>query len=303
MAGWGTDRGLPPNLPNDPHLDKEVKMDDMTVEKTETGVRYAPGARHIRLEDLPEPIPGEFNKEKFAELLRVMKNDRSVREFALETDLSDSFISKAINGYIDKSPSRRTLLKLLCAGTCDLVNRRELVLAAGYPADKLDWDNLIWENDEEKQKFSTAESIARYYGGNHFLACGRLMKVLAEHGVTGDMSSYFYRENGYFEIKDETTGQVYVGINVYNSADEEKESAVWSMVFSLALTFNKVAMSEGAKDKVVIIMTNDERIFDGCHGIGFNEGPKATVVVLTDSFQGFRKEDVLSGSSPISLLD
>lgn len=278
-------------------------MDNMTVEKTDTGVRNAPGAQHIRLEDLPDPIPSGFNADNFAKFMRGMKGEMSVREFALDTELSDSFISKAINGYIDKSPSRRTLLKLLTSKSSGTVDRRELVRVAGYPADKLDWDNLIWDNDEEKQPVSTAETIARFYGGNHFLACGRLMKALAEHGVTGDMSSYFYRESGYFEIRDEKTGQVYVGINVYNSAEEEKENAVWSMVFSLALTFNKVAMSEGAKDKVVIIMTNDERIYDGCHGIGFSEGPKATVVVLTDSFQGFRKEEVLSGSSPISLLD
>lgn len=278
-------------------------MDNMTVEKTDTGVRNAPGVQHIRLEDLPEPIVKELNKEEFADVMRRMKGDRSVREFALDTDLSDSFISKAINGYIEKPPSRRTLLKLLSAKPSDSVSRRELVQAAGYPADRLDWDNLIWDNDEEKQKVSTAESIARFYGGNHFLACGRLMKALAEHGVTGDMSSYFYRENGYFEIKDEKTGQVYVGINVYNSADETKDNAVWSMVFSLALTFNKVATSKGAEDKVVFIMTNDERIFEGCHSISFDEVPKATVVVLSDSFQGFRKEDVLSGSSPISLLD
>ena len=70
---------------------------------------------------------------------------------------------------------------------------------------------------------STAETIARYYGGNHYLACGRLMKALAEHGVTGDMSSYFYREGGYFDIKDEKTGQVYVGINVYCNAEKDQE--------------------------------------------------------------------------------
>lgn len=277
-------------------------MDNMTVEKTAPGVKKAHGAQRIRQEDLPDPIPNGFRKNEFKEILRAMKENRSVREFALDSDLSDSFISKAINGYIDKSPSKRTLLKLLCAKTNIPVNRRELVSVAGYPADELDWDNLIWE-DEETQAVSTAEVIARYYGGNHFLACGRLMKALAEHGVTGDMSSYFHRENGYFEIKDEKTGQVYVGINVYCEADTDKENAVWSMVFSLALTFNKISLSDGAKDKVVIIMTNDEEIFEGCHNIGFGDVPKATMVVLTDDFKGFRKEDVLSGKSTISLLD
>lgn len=278
-------------------------MDNMTVDKTDTGVKNAPAAQYIRLEDLPDPIPGVFKKDEFAKILRSMKGNRSVREFALDSDLSDSFISKAVNGYLFKSPSRRTLFKLLCAKTTEPVRRRELVAAAGYPADQLDWDNLVWETDEEKQPISTAETIARYYGGNHFLACGRLMKALAEHGVNGDMSSYYYSQDGYFEIKDEKTGQVYVGINIYIDAEKDKQNEVWAMVFSMALTLNKVAMSDGAKDKVVIIMTNDERIFDGCHYISFDPIPKATIVVLEDDFKGFQQEVVLSGSSPISLLD
>lgn len=278
-------------------------MDNMTVDKTDTGGRNAPAAQYIRLEDLPNPILKNLNKAKFADVMRKMKGDRSVREFALDSNLSDSFISKSINGYIQKPLSRRTLLKLLCAKNSEPVNRRELVAAAGYPADQLDWDNLVWETDEEKQHISTAETIARYYGGNHFLACGRLMKALAEHGVNGDMSSYYYSQDGYFEIKDEKTGQVYVGINIYIDAEKDKQNEVWAMVFSMALTLNKVAMSEGAKDKVVIIMTNDERIFDGCHYISFDPIPKATIVVLEDDFKGFQQEVVLSGSSPISLLD
>ncbi len=277
-------------------------MDTMTVDITETGVKKVPGAQHIRYGDLPDPIEGAFDKGEFAEFMRTMKGDKSSREFALTTGLSDSFISKAVNGYIDSSPSKRTLLKLLCAKTDKPVNRRELVRVAGYPVDGLDWEAMDWE-DEEEQPVSTAETIARYYGGNHYLACGRLMKALAEHGVTGDMSSYFYREGGYFDIKDEKTGQVYVGINVYCNAEKDRENAVWSLVFSLALTYNKIAMSEGAKDKVVIIMTNDEQIYEGCRKLNFEKVPKATVVVLTDEFKGFRKEDVLSGKSPISLLD
>ena len=277
-------------------------MDANTVVMTEAGVRPAPGAQHIQFSDLPDPIPGRFKKAAFAEVLRNMKGSRSVREFAVDTDLSDSFISKAINGYIDRSPSKRTMLKLLCAKTETPVDRRELVRVAGYPEDKLDWDHEDW-SDDERQQVSTAEAIARYYGGNHFLACGRLMKGLAEHGVTGDMSSYIYREDGYFEIKDEKTGQVYVGVNVYCNADKDKENAVWSMMFSLGLTFNKVVLSRDAAEKVVIIMTNDEAIFEGCRNIGFGDVPKATVVVLTDSYKGFCKEEVLSGKSPISLLD
>ena len=301
MAGWD-EKQKATSLSADPTSTRRTTMDTKAVVSADAGVKKAPGAKLIRYSDLPDPIPGGFEKEGFAEVLRNMKGSRSVREFSLETDLSDSFISKAINGYIDKPPSKRTLLKLLCAKGIASADRRELVRKAGYPEDKLDWEHENW-NDDDRQKVSTAETIARFYGGNHFLACGRLMKGLAEHGVTGDMSSYICREDGYFEIKDETTGQVYVGINVYCNADTDKDNAVWSLVFSLALTFNKVAQSKDAGDKVVIIMTNNEEIFEGCQTIGFGDVPKATMVVLTDDYKGFRKEEVLSGKSPISLLD
>ena len=104
--------------------------------------------------------------------------------------------------------------------------------------------------------------------------------------------------------KDEESGQVYVGINLYCNPDKKGENAEVALVFSLALTFNKIVGSDNVGDKVVVIMTNDEKIFEGCQTINFEQVPKATLVVLfADDHSIVRRETVLYGSSPISLLD
>ena len=276
-------------------------MDEKAVITADTGVKKVPGVKQIPYSSISDPNPELFEKDGFARVVRDMKGTRSTREFALEIDLSESFLNKAINGLIDRPPSKRTLMKLLCAKSSSSIDRKELVRTAGYPVDQMNWEFEKW--DDDRQTVSTAETISRFYGGNHFLACGRLMKGLAEHGVTGDISSYFYRADGYFEIKDETTGQIYVGINVYCSTDTDRDSAVWALIFALALCYNKVIHTEGANEKVVIIITNDEEIFEGCQTIDFEKVPKATLVALTDNYKGFSKEVVLNGKSPISLLD
>jgi len=279
-------------------------MDISAVKTAKNGERKAPKAQNLVYPDLPDPIYEKMpDPGRFAEILRAMKGMQSVHEFANSTGLSDSFLSKAINSVSDKIPSKRTLLKLLRAETETTVSRMELAEAAGYPADKIDWERVLGEEDES-QRVSAAEAIVRIYGGNHYLACGRLMKSLSEHGVDGDMSSFVHREDGYFEITDETTGQVYVGINVYCNADHDRDNTVFSMMFSLALTHQKICLTSGdVGEKVVIIMTNDEQIFEGCRNCNFNGAPKATMIVLTDDFKGIKREEVLKGSSPISLVD
>lgn len=267
-----------------------------------TGAAESPAAQSIGFGDLPDPNSENFDGQVFTELVKNLKGNRSAREFALNIDVSESFVNKAVSGHIKRPPAKRTMFKLLCTPSITPALRRKLIKAAGYPEDQIDWTAYCWETSPRHQ-VSAAEAITRFYGGNDYLAMGRLMSSLATHGVDGDMTSYVHRDKGYFEVKDEATGQVYVGINTYCSTVGDKDAAVWSMVFSLALIFNKVCQSEHAHEKIVIIMTNQERIFEGCQTLEFSKIPLSTVVVLTDDFKGFSQEKVLHGEFPISLLD
>lgn len=291
-------------------------MDTKNVFTKDTGAKFTPRVQSIRISDLPAAA-SDYNAEVFGDFLRDMKGTKSSREFACETDLSESFVSKAVNGLQKSRPSKRTLLKLLRAKTEQPVDRRKLAKAAGYEEMELEADTgADVENTQNVPPLSAAAVITRYYGEDHFTAMSELQRALAEHGMKGDIASCFYREPGYFEITDMTTHQVYVGINAYlkptdTSGDEDgakngiDDSAVFSIAFSVGLTYNRVIMSEGAKDKIVYIMTDNERVYEGCRSVLPKNKTKATVVLLTDDHQGFHKEDVLSNSEekPISLVD
>lgn len=262
--------------------------------------------------DLPAAAK-DYDARAFAKFLRDMKGTKSTREFAIETDLSESFISKAVNGLQRTKPSKRTLLKLLRAWTEEPVDKMELIRVAGYKEPELEEELAAeGESNQNDRTFSTAAVITRYYGEEPFIVMGEFMKALAEHGLRGDVTSCFYREAGYFEVTDKETGQVYVGINAYvkpirdgENREYEEDSAVFSIAFSVGLTCTKIAMSEGARDKIVYILTDNERVYDGCRRALPKNRTKATVVVLTKDHQGFCDEVVLSGAEqkPISLLD
>ena len=288
-------------------------MNRETVITADTGARITPGVQTIRIGDLPDVAPG-YNADIFGDFLRDMKGTKSSREFAIETDLSESFVSKAVNGMQKSRPSKRTLLKLLRAKTEEPVDRRELARVAGYKDLELDAEPI--DRPTEMRPLSAAAKIIRYYGEDHFTAMGELQKALSEHGLKGDVSSYLHREAGYFEVTDKATGQVYVGINAYVkpvrlSGDEERtqteieDSAVFAIAFSVGPIFNQITMSEDAKDKIVYILTDNERVYEACRSVLPRNKTKATVVVMTEDHQGFCKEDVINGSEqrPISLVD
>lgn len=243
-----------------------------------------------------------------------MKGTKSYRELAIETDLSESFISKAANGLLEKRPSKRTVMKLMRARTDDLIDRRELVRAAGY--DERELETELDADKADKQPLSAAAVITRYYGEDSYTAMSELQKALSGHVLKGDVASYYHHEAGYFEVTDVVSGQVYAGINAYVkpikhkgdetlSKEEIENIAVFSIGLSVGLTFNRIVESRDAKDKIIYVLTDNEKVYEACRNTLEADKTKATVVVITDDHQGFRDEAVLEGSEerPVSLVD
>lgn len=268
----------------------------------------------IQVDDFSDMTP-DYDPAEFGAFLRYMKGTRSAREFAIDAGLSESFISKALNGFQKSRPSKRTLMKLMRVKTEETIDRMKLISAAGYRKGELETE--LPAEPADPAKLSTAAIINRYYGGDNFTAMGELMKALSEHGLDGDITGNLYRQNGYYEIIDKKTEQVYVGINAYlravtgesegettNEADKELQ-AIIAIAFSAGLTYRRVIDQEGAGEKIVYIQTDNERIYNALRNNLPGNKTKATVVVLTDDHQGFCKESILSGSenTPISLVD
>ncbi len=275
-----------------------------TESASDIGSRAAQGASPVRV----------YDPKIFGGVLRDMKGTKSYRELAIETDLSESFISKAANGLLEKRPSKRTVMKLMRARTDDLIDRRELVRAAGY--DERELETELDADKAEKQPLSAAAVITRYYGEDPYTAMSELQKALSGHVLKGDVASYYHHEAGYFEVTDVVSGQVYAGINAYVkpikhrgdealTQEEIENIAVFSIGLSVGLTFNRIVESRDAKDKIIYVLTDNEKVYEACRNTLEAYKTKATVVVITDDHQGFRDEAVLEGSEerPVSLVD
>lgn len=80
----------------------------------------------------------EFNKDRFAEVLKSAIGDRSYSAFAKEADLSFGYISKYMNKKSDVAPTIQTIKKMAKVAHVTYV---ELLNAAGY-------DETKYEDDE-----------------------------------------------------------------------------------------------------------------------------------------------------------
>jgi len=261
---------------------------------------------NIELGDIADDKTSDYDPVEFGNLIKKMKGERSYKEFAVDADLSESFVSKAMAGFQRTRPSRRTLMKLLQVETDESVDRDELIRTAGY--NPLEFNSK--GETVKKPALSASAIITNYYGEGCFTAMAELMKALAEHGVVGDMTAHYYREADYFEITDEKTGQVYVGISAFikpqtEGGERDEINAVFSIAFSVGLTYNRILTSAGADDKIVYILTDNRSVFEGCRSILQQKRAMPTVIELTENHKNFCEEDVLSGAEfyPISLVD
>ena len=81
----------------------------------------------------------EFDKDRFAEVLKAAIGDRSYSAFGKEADISFGYISKYINKKCDVSPTVQTLKKMAKVAK---VTYAELLEAAGYDSNKYEEDDI-----------------------------------------------------------------------------------------------------------------------------------------------------------------
>ena len=81
----------------------------------------------------------EFDKDRFAEVLKAAIGDRSYSAFGKEADISFGYISKYINKKCDVSPTVQTIKKMAKVAK---VTYSELLEAAGYDSNKYEEDDI-----------------------------------------------------------------------------------------------------------------------------------------------------------------
>lgn len=76
-----------------------------------------------------------FNKQKFALLLEKAKGDRSINQYAYETGVSSSHISRLLRELLDSPPTPELISKLALKAQ-NKITYRQLMIAAGHISEK-----------------------------------------------------------------------------------------------------------------------------------------------------------------------
>lgn len=95
----------------------------------------------------------EFEKEKYAEVLKRAIGDRTIAAFVKEADSSAGYISKYLNLKCDVAPTIATIKKI--ASATKMVSYEELLQSAGYDASKFinEDEDLLLGGSAEPGKF------------------------------------------------------------------------------------------------------------------------------------------------------
>lgn len=95
----------------------------------------------------------EFEKEKYAEVLKRAIGDRTIAAFVKEADSSAGYISKYLNLKCDVAPTIATIKKI--ASATKMVSYEELLQAAGYDSSKYinEEEELLLSGSAEPGKF------------------------------------------------------------------------------------------------------------------------------------------------------
>lgn len=104
-----------------------------------------------------------FNKAEFAQLLVRAKGDRSINQYATDTDVSAAHISRFLREMIDTPPAPETLSKL-ASKAYNEVTYRDFMVAAGHLIAQNDRnDNIIVEVDSPINRRHQLEEMERKF--------------------------------------------------------------------------------------------------------------------------------------------
>lgn len=104
-----------------------------------------------------------FNKPEFAQLLERAKGDRSINQYANDTDVSAAHISRFLREMIDTPPTPETLSKLASKAYNDVTYRDFMVAAGHIVAPYNASDEIIVDTDSPGYRRLQMEEMERRY--------------------------------------------------------------------------------------------------------------------------------------------
>ena len=212
----------------------------------------------------------DFDKEKYAEVLRRAIGDRSIATFSKDVGISTGYVSRYLNLKCEVTPTIATIKKI--ANATKTVNYAELLEAAGYDSEKY----LEYEEDDKELFGEGSSSGFMSYFTSVFSAVTRADFNWKFSSVVNEGKEPFS-----LQIEGAPFG-IWYFVPV-NRADITKEDIM------TALSGTELAIAPGNK---VSFMTSSKQIFDKLREMEFGILSLYISLLFVDSKNGTIKDEV-----------
>lgn len=221
-----------------------------------------------------------YNRERLAELSKLAIGGRTLREFAIQSGLSEGFLSRLTTGKLTAAPTRRSLSKL----TADTsrpqngITLGEMMEAAGYQCTAPETRAvrmLTSGNGEAVPAEVQNTAFPAYLAASTLEASGQLGQ---RYSSENQREMFVISSRG---------GKNIVGIPAFCALDAV-EDEIRETKRNLLMAYSIFA--DGIKDKFLVVLTNQPEFyqnFDSSRPVGSGG---EFYIVLTEDFRGFTRQ-------------
>ena len=210
-----------------------------------------------------------YDGQKLAYLVKMAIGKRTLKTAAKESGLSESFLSRMATGKLPGQPARRSIEKLMAPSSNPQngVKIHDVMLAAGYAY------------DEQKKKVLLPEEIISAFPV--YLTAGALER-------SGQIGHSYTTNNktGIFTIQEQGKKEI-IGLPVIcvdSEATQKMTECKWNLLAALG------AYGERIKEKFLVVVTNQENIYETLDQNPLASGGGEFYVAFTEDLRTFTKQ-------------
>ncbi len=238
----------------------------------------------------------ECDFKLLADLGRHAIGTRSISDFCKETGLSQSFVSKLINGRLTSVPTKRSLYKF--AGPSSHpengITAERLLLAAGYSLSDIESEKNNHSTAKNFSGMSLADSIANYYARTPTAGLELFLNALISKGY--GMNYIVSFQPGLFTIKETSPVSMLNNELVVIPAFCEDPAGMKAVKISalqrcvLALNFPR------EQDALYFIITNNRQMYNSLSTLSVISTMNMSIL-FTEDFENFKLQMILQPES------
>lgn len=217
--------------------------------------------------------------EKLAELSKLAIGSRTLKKFAVQSGLSEGFLSRLTTGKLKSLPSRRSLIKLTAETSRPQngITLYALMHAAGY--------KYTAPLPEQKKEFLQSDGEA--LPAEVLTAAFPSYLTAATLEGNGQLSSFSSKNQREMFILQAKGQKIIVGIPAFcalNGVEDEIKRAKWNVMMAMSI------FGAESKDAFFLILTNQPALYEDFDKIRLVSTKGEFYIALTEDFKTFIRQ-------------